>query len=500
MILRLPLCIQQTMYVLPFVVACSQLPKHAAAPPAPPPAPLLPAVSSDDWRSQQPSVGSRGHLQMPTPDTYKLDNGATVYCMVRPSGPVSMSIVVNRGAEDVVPGKSGEAALTARLLVESTKHRNAFDLAKAAEMLGSTLSSSAQRDYVAVSLDTLPSDAERGIELLAEVIREPSWSNQDYSRVRDQWLDDLQAERQSPASLASLVAIRALFGTHRGAPVNGGITDVKSLTLVDLKSWYKGFVVPANVALIVVGPVDSQSTLATAKRVLGTWRAGPSIPSNVQYAAANQDSHRVVLVDRKGAVQSALFVAQPFPRRLEPGHEARLVLNDVLGGLFTSRINMNLREQHAYTYGAHSTIVANRNFGLFTVQTSVRTDATAPALAELLSELDGVTSSPVQKPLSDTELTRARADLRYRLGAHLEYNQFLVADVESIFSEGLETNYLSIAPETYTRSTLQDVQSQAHRLTPRLFTIVIVGDRVSVEGPLKQAGFSVIEPESTWTD
>ena len=161
---------------------------------------------------------------------------------------------------------------------------------------------------------------------------------------------------------------------------------------------------------------------------------------------------------------------------------------------------MNLREQHAYTYGAHSTIVANRNFGLFTVQTSVRTDATAPALAELLSELDGVTSSPVQKPLSDTELTRARADLRYRLGAHLEYNQFLVADVESIFSEGLETNYLSIAPETYTRSTLQDVQSQAHRLTPRLFTIVIVGDRVSVEGPLKQAGFSVIEPESGWTD
>ena len=501
MIPRLPLCIQQALYVLPFVVACSQIPRHhPVAPPAPPPAPLLPAVSSDDWRTQQPPIGSRGHLQMPAPDTHKLDNGATVYCMVRPSGPVSMSLVVNRGAEDVVQGKSGEAALTARLLVESTRHRNAFDLAKAAEMFGSTLSSSAQRDYVAVSLDTLPSDTERGIELLAEVVREPSWSTQDFSRVRDQWLDDLQAERQSPTSLASLVAVRALFGTHRGAPVNGGITDVKSLTLTDLKSWYKDFVVPTNVALIVVGPVDSQNTLVAAKRALGSWRAAPSSHSNVQYTAANQDSHRIILVDRKGAVQSALFVAQPFPRRLEGGHEARLVLNDVLGGLFTSRINMNLREQHAYTYGAHSTIVANRNFGVFAVQTSVRTDATAPALTELVSELAAVTSSPVQKPLTDTELTRARADLRYRLGAHLEHNRFLVADVESIFSEGLQTNYLSIAPEAYATSTLQDVQAQAHHLTPRLLTIVIVGDRVSVEGPLKQAGFSVIEPESGWTD
>lgn len=500
MILRLPSCIQHAMSVLPFVVACSHVPKHPVSPPAPPPAPLLPAVSSDDWRSQRPPAGAPGHLKMPTPDSYKLDNGATVYCMVRPNGPVSMSLVVNRGAEDAVPGKSGEAALTARLLVESTKRRNAFDLAKAAEMFGSTLSSNAQRDSVTVSLDTLASDTERGIELLAEVIREPSWSTQDFSRVRDQWLDDLQAERQSPTSLASLVAVRAVFGTHRGAPVNGGISDVKSLALADLKAWYKDFVVPANVALIVVGPVDPQSTLTAAKRVLGTWRGAPSPHSTVQYVAAKQEGRRVILVDRKGAVQSAVFVAQPFPRRREQDHEARLVLNDVLGGLFTSRINMNLREQHAYTYGAHSTIVANRNFGLFTVQTSVRTDATALALTELLSELAGVASSPVQKPLSNTELIRARADLTYRLGAHLEHNRFLVADVESIFFEGLETNYLSIAPEAYATSTLQDVQAQAHLLTPRDLTIVIVGDRVSVEGPLKQAGFSVIEPEPGWTD
>jgi predicted Zn-dependent peptidase len=207
-----------------------------------------------------------------------------------------------------------------------------------------------------------------------------------------------------------------------------------------------------------------------------------------------------VLVDRKGAVQSALFVAQPFPRRLEPGHEARLALNDIIGGLFTSRLNMNLRERHAYTYGAHSTVIANRNFGLFAVQTSVRTDATAAALGELLSELVTTASNQPPKGLSAEELVKARADLINRLGAHLEQNRHLTTDTENIFVQGLAPNYLSIASNAYASLRLQDLAAQTRLLTPGSMTIVIVGDRASVQGPLAKAGFSIVEPDPSWTD
>jgi zinc protease len=436
---------------------------------------------------------------MPALDVRKLENGVRVYCVPRTIGPVSISMAIDRGAEDSPPGKSGTAALTARLLVESTRRRAPLALAQAAETLGSTLSSSAQRDYIAISLETLPRDFDRGVALLAEAIREPAWSTNDFLRVRDQWLDDLQAERQSPSALAAIVAMRATFGTERGSPVNGSIPDVKSLTISDLKAWYNTFVAPANLALIVSGPLEPDATMAAARKALGSWTGAGTNRVPIQYTPVNQDN-RVIVVNRPDAVQSAIFVAQPFPSRLEAGHEARLVLNDVLGGLFTSRINMNLREQHAYTYGAHSMVISNRSFGLFAVQTSVRTDVTAPALNELLTEIRNIAGSPARKPVQQAELTRARADLSNRLGAHLEQNRLLAIDAENIFAEGLAPTYLAKAPSIYASLTLTDVAAAAQELKPSALTLVIVGDEKAITNPLRQSGFSAVEPRPEWTD
>jgi zinc protease len=487
--------------VLPLGMACMpSSPSSIAKPIAPPPTPLLPNTAGDAWRNQQPKPGSEGQFRIPIPQVHKLDNGITVYCISRNVGTVSMSLVVNRGAEESSSGKAGTAALLTRLLTESTSRRNAFQLAEAAEAFGSSLMSSAQRDHVAISLDSLPSDFEKAIDLISEVVRQPAWSTQDFARVKNQWLDDLQAERQSPGTLASLVALRAIYGTHRGAPVNGSITDIKNLTLRDLRSWYQRFIGPSNAALVVVGPIDTERVVAAAKKALGEWRGESHSRTDIQYEATKRESNRVIVVDRKGAVQSAIFVAQPFPRRLESGYEARLILSNILGGLFTSRINMNLREEHAYTYGAHSTVIANRNFGIFATQTSVRTDATAPALKELLSELAAVTSPTPKKPLTAMELARSRSDLVHRLAAHLEQNRFLVGDIETIFSQGLSPQYFSLAPEIYSSLTLHDISVQVGLLAPNSMTIVVVGDRASIELPLTQSGYIITQPESGWDD
>ena len=469
-------------------------------PNAPPPAPLLPPSEPEAWRKQQPVSGASGQVNIPKPQVRTLENGMSVYIIPRPSGIVSISVVIKQGAEAAAPGKSGLAALVARMLTESTRRRNPFQLAEAAENFGSSLQSNAQRDLLEVSLESLSSDTGRAIELLSEVVREPAFSSQDFERVRSQWLDDLLAERQSPGALAALVGVRALYGTNSGAPVNGGVSDVKRLLLSDLQGWHSSHVVPRNAALIAVGPVEADSIFNVAKRAFGNWHDVPPQNSLAQYSATPHSSSNVIVVNRKDAVQSALFVAQPFPRRLESGHEARLLLNDIFGGLFTSRINMNLREAHAYTYGAHSSAVANRNFGVFIVQTNVRTDVTASSLKELLSELASISSPKTNRPITEDELTRARADLTHRLGSRLEQNRYLVNDLETIFAQGLGDDYFAKLPDTYTHLNSAEVTKQALLIEPDKCTVVIVGDQEKIEPSLIQAGFKVTSPESEWLD
>lgn len=469
-------------------------------PVAPPPAPLMPQTEPEAWRRQQPKSGAPGQVHIPAPKVETLSNGMAIYTLPRALGVVSLSVVTRYGAESTVPGKSGLSALVARMLTESTVKRDAFQLAEAAEAFGSTLQATAQRDFIEVSIEALPADSERAIGLLSEVVREPAFSSRDFERVRSQWLDDLLAERQSPSSLAALVGIRSLYGTYRGAPVNGGVSDVKKLLLSDLKGWHAQYIVPASSALIAVGPIESERILQLAKRAFGDWRGAKPPVAAAQYSPAQSSSDTVFVVDRKNAVQSSVFAVQPFPPRLAHGHEARQLLNDVFGGLFTSRINMNLREAHAYTYGAHSAVVANRNFGAFVVQTSVRTDATAAALHEIIGELTAIGALKPPRPVEEGELSRARADLVHRLGARLEQNRYLVSDVATLFVQDLGSDYYSSLAGTYLRTSVDEVAAEGAGIHPNQYSIVIVGDREKIEAPLAGAGFKVKAPDPTWLD
>jgi predicted Zn-dependent peptidase len=306
--------------------------------------------------------------------------------------------------------------------------------------------------------------------------------------------------REESFQPAALVGMRALYGTYRGAPVNGSVSDVKRLQLSALKSWYGLYVVPSSVAFIAVGPIEAENIIKTARRSFADWHAASPPSQAVEYATKTQSSNDVIVVDRKGAAQSALFAAQPFPRRLDSGYEARLLLNDIFGGLFTSRINMNLREAHAYTYGARSSVVANRNFGAFIIQTDVRTDATAASLKELIGELSAVASPNAIRPIGEDELGRARADLIHRLGARLEQNRNLVTDMETLFVQGLSPNYYANLPGIYSQMDNTKVGTQAALIHPDNFTIVIVGDQGKIEPTLIQAGFKTRAPEADWLD
>jgi zinc protease len=430
-------------------------------------------------------------VEFPVPDAFTLQNGLTVYVVERPRKLVTIAVVTRHGASSVPKGKSGLAALTARMMTEGTKTKSAATLAEAAESLGSTLEHDAGRDYSSVSLTTLAEDVPAGLGLLAEVVREPALSAKELERVRGEWIDGLKSERQAPERLASLAGLRLLLGEPAGAPVGGSIPDVKALAIADVRAFHRDAWQPDASLVVVAGDVSSASTRSAVEQAFGSWRgkAAASRPSEAQQPAPA--ARRVVVIDRPGSVQSALFAAQPFPNRAEPGFEARQVLNGVVGGLFTSRINKNLREVHAYTYGARSDCIATRAWGAFVVSTSVETGVTAPALRELLRELGRARNPNEGSPIEAEEVRRARADLVSGLGAHLEQTERIVSDLAQAFAAGLGPRYFNEYGGLLGRIGPDEVAAEARRLDPDRLLIVIVGDKAAITSQIEGLGMKV---------
>jgi zinc protease len=438
------------------------------------------APAPDSWRNTQPPPGQRAVREYPAVETGKLDSGLSLYVVRRPVGVVSMSIVALGGASRVPAGKSGLAALTVRMMTEGTTKHSSLSLAEAVESLGTSLEQSAGRDFVRLGMTTLRENLKDGLALLAEVVKEPSFAPKELERVRHEWLDSIEAERQSPSRLSSLVGLRVLLGTTVGAPVSGSRHDVEALKRPDLMDFYSKSFVPGNLALVVVGDVGLEDVKPIATSLFHGMRAGTPPAATPSPSPLAQGGGKVLVVDRPGAVQTALFVAQPFPKRSEPGYEARELLNGLLGGVFTSRLNMNLRETHAYTYGATSLDLATRDWGAFAVMTSVRTDVTGAALKEALTELRKARDPALGRPITEGEVALSRALLEEHLGATLSHTEEVAERVEELFIHALQSDYLRKYPTVLDATTPQAIADEAKRLDPDHSVIVVVGDKSKI--------------------
>jgi len=482
--------------------ACSgQVKTYQAKPPAAPAPTSSVPPDPEPWRSQRPKPSQPGELDFPVPNVVRLSNGLTVYVVPRATAVVSFDFVVKHGGSAVADGKSGLAALTARMLVEATKKHPSRELAEAAENLGSPLSSNAGRDESTVSLSALTSDADRALALLAEVVQKPAFDPKDFERVRAEWVDQLVGERQAPERLASLAGLRLLNGPVLGAPVSGGVTDVKRLRIGELKDFHAHYYLPSESALIVVGNVGFEALRPSLDKYFGSWRAAAKPPKTTEAQLPPPNPGlRLVAVDRPGAVQTAIFAAQRFPQRSAPGFEARSVLGEAVGGLFTSRINMNLREKHAWTYGAAARPVATRQWGAFVVSTSVRTDATAPALSEALHELQLARDPSLGKPLMPDEIGRAKAALLHELGARLEHGSLVAGSMVELFSQNLGNDYYTRYPGLVNAVAPGDLEAAQRLLAPEDLLVVVVGDLAQIRPGFDKLGWKLEPAADALTD
>lgn len=446
-------------------------------------------AGGESWRSQRPQAGPSRGFDYPTAQVSRLANGVELYLVPKRAGTVALSVAARAGASSSKPGQSGLAALTLRLMTEATKSKSPLALAEATESLGTSLDFDTGRDGSSVSLEVLPSDVDAGLRLLAEVVVEPRFSADDVKRVKKQWLDSLVAERQEPSRLASLAGLRALLGPSIGGPVRGSVPDVGQLKAGDLVLFHRQHYVAGNLAVLAVGDLDMDRLTELAQASFGRLPAAkPPARSAVELPPAPAET-QVWVVDRPGSVQTAVFVGQPFPARDADGYEAREVMNNLLGGLFTSRLNQNLREKHAYTYGARSLTIATRRWGAFVSMTSVKTESTADALEQLRLELDSLRREP--NPIGAAELERSQVDLVHGLGANLEHVRRMLADTGELFIDELPPDYQHRYPSLITRVDRAAAFREAQRLTPERLVVVLVGDRAKIEPGLVEKGLKV---------
>jgi zinc protease len=446
--------------------------------------PPAPATSADPepWRANVPAPGAAGTLVYPVPKSFRLSNSLQVLVVRQPIQVVALLAIVRHGAGSVPQGKSGLAGLTARLLTEGTLRRSSEEVAIATEDLGSELEADAGQDYSSLTMTVLPENLDEAMQLLAEVLLEPAFRPREFDRVRDEWLDRIVAERQSPERLSTLAGLRLLLGPIRGAPVGGSVPDVKQLTTDDVRGFYARYYLPNESAIVVVGDVTGEQVHAIVAAQFEHWKASGTVPPLPPPPEPAPPQRRIVIVDRPGAAQSALCVVQGLPPRSAPGHEAREVMNALLGGMFTSRLNQNLREQHGYTYGAGSAALATREWGAYLVTTTVEARATGAAIDEIVRELRTVADAAPARPITDDELDRAKSALINARAAHLESASVIAQDTAQLFVHGLPLDYYATYSDRIGRVTRAAVGTEARQhLAPEHLNIVVVGPQSDVE-------------------
>ncbi|HEX3435323.1 MAG TPA: pitrilysin family protein [Pseudacidobacterium sp.] len=447
------------------------------------------------WRKTSPQPGPQPELALPEPHVFTLANGLKVYLVESHHLPVfSASLVTLGGSEGDSTKKPGVAGFTAAMLTEGTANRSATRIAEDADQIGASLNKNATNDIAYVQVSALSNVADPALDLLSDVGLHPAFSDKEIDRVRKQRLTTLLQMKDQPVQIAFSVANRAIFGgdSPYGYRSIGTESSLKAITRDDLSSFWQAHYAPADSALVFAGDLTEKQARDLAEKYFGSWstKASASQPP----ATPSQPTHRVIMVDRPGAPQTAIWAAGVGAPRSTPDYAPLNVVNTMLGGLFSSRINMNLREQHGYTYGAFSMFQFFRGSGPFFAGASVRTDVTGPATHELFAELDRIRTSP----LSPDELKMSKDFLTRSLPGDFETVEETSGKMADIFTYRLPLDYYRMYPAKINAVTSEQAASAALKyIHPENMVFVAVGDKAKIVPEIEKLNLGPVEEWNT---
>ena len=354
--------------------------------------------------------------------------------------------------------------------------------------LGASLGTASSMDSTQISTRALPKNFPAALDLVADVTLRPSFPAEEIERQRAARLGQLVQQRENANALAAKIVANVLYGEGHpyGFTELGTEASVKAMTREQMQAFWRQNFVPNNAALVVAGDISMAQLRPLAERAFGTWQRGtPARPALT--TPANVPS-KIVIVDRPGAPQTQLRVVTMGAARSSPDFRPLQVMNMALGGLFSSRINMNLREKNGYTYGANSQFVFRKSAGPFQVGTGVRTDVTASATQEVINELKGIAAAP----MPEQEMRLAKDSLTYSLPGAFETSQDAAASLANIYIYDLGLNYYSTYAESVNAVTPEQALAVAKKyLVPDRFVVIAVGDRAKIEPELKKLNLPV---------
>ncbi len=443
--------------------------------------------------TRPPEPGPIRTFDFPTIHRHRLGSadGLTVLAARHGDMPlVSARLVLDAGASAEPAGAEGAARLTAHALETGTERRSAVELSWAFETLGIELRTGTGWDSASVGF-TVPADRlEPALELLAEVVRQPAFPADQVERLRDEQSATILQRRKDPRALADDMAARFIFARDvpYGRPIPGTAESVAGLDRDAVVRFYRDRYRPGSAALVLTGAVEPDRAAHMAERLHG-WDAGTAEPVNVE-VRARVDQTTIFLVNRPGAVQSEIRIGHVGVERLHQDYFNLLVFNTILGGAFTSRLNMNLREKHGFTYGARSRFAFRRRPGPFSVQVAVATDVTARAIEEALNEIralrdDGVTTE---------ELDAARDYLRGIRPLQVQTTDQLASRIAEVFTFDLPTDYFQHVGDRIAAVSADDVLRAARQhVRPDRLAVTVVGDADHIATPLRHLQMGDIE-------
>jgi zinc protease len=450
------------------------------------------SVNADEaWRNDPPKAGPLRPLHLPTPEQVTLDNGLTLMLSQRSGLPVvAADLVVRTGGSSNPVDKPGLASFTAAMLDEGTATRNAPKIADDLAQLGASLSTTSSMDASYVQGGSLKKNFSPTLDLIADVVLNPSFPAEEVERQRASRLAQLGEIREDPSQLVSLITSAALYGPHYPYGFAGIGTDasLKSMSRDDMAAFWKAAFLPNNAALIVSGDISMAELKPLVEKAFGAWKKGT--PPTESLGTPETTKARVIVVDKPRAPQTAIRVAEIGAARSAPDFHAIEVMNMALGGLFSSRINMNLREDHGYTYGASSQFVFRRAPGPFVIGGGVRSDVTAPSVSEIFKEVRGMTT----KPLTGDELQMSKDSLALAVPANFETSDSAAGTLAEIYVYDLGLDYFSKYAERTEAVTAEDAAAAAKKyVQPDKLIVVAVGDQKTIAPALAKLSIGPIE-------
>jgi zinc protease len=437
-------------------------------------------------RSMIPKGKPAPRVQVPAIQKTKLSNGLSVWLVEHHELPlVAFNLVIQAGSDHDPLTEPGLASTTADVLDEGTTTRDALQISDELESIGADLGVNSADDGSFVTLRTLTKHLDKALAVYADVIVNPVFPQKEFDRLKSQRLTSLMQQKDQPTSIANNAFAHILYGANHpyGLNSSGTPASVEGMTREDLLKFYKTYYRPGNATLIVVGDVTLDGITKKLEASFGTWADAPVPPYTVP-APEPVLSRRVYLIDKPAAPQSEVRIGYPALARSTPDYFPVYVMNRMLGGQFTSRINMNLREKHGYTYGARSSFNFLKGVGPFVASGGIVSEKTDSALVQFLYEIDLMR----QKGMTDEELAFVKKGLIGNFALNFETPAQLASMMQNIILYGLPDDYYSTYLQNIEKVTPVEVLRVARQyLDSSKMDVVVVGDLATIRPGIEAA-------------